>query len=140
MALFCKLQAVSNSRIEQPREMVLISSGTDDAVSSVTNSSSLVFGIMGVGTFLLFFFFLVVVGVCIFSTPCSTKSKVIARGVSVVLFIVVFLVLIFADHQSQFSSTGFEQQVNDRLQPSSHKSGIFLILFLKSHLISKRID
>lgn len=119
--------------------MVLISSGTDDAVSSETNSSTLVFGIMGVGTFLLFLFFLVVVGVCIFSTPCAPTSKVIARGVSVVLFIVVFLVLIFADHQSQFAPTGFEQQVNDRLQPPSHRSEEFLISQLTFNIETHRL-
>lgn len=92
--------------------MVLTSSSTDDAVSSVANSSSLVFGIMGVGTFLLFFFFLVLVGVCILSTPCATTNKVVARAVSVVLFVVVFLVLIFADHENKYAPSGFEQQVS----------------------------
>lgn len=92
--------------------MLFIAGGTDDAVSTVPNSSSLVFGIMGVGTFLLFFFFLVLIAVCVFSSPCSAQDKVIARAVTSILFAIVFLVLIFADHQSQFALSGYEQQVH----------------------------
>jgi hypothetical protein len=91
--------------------MLAITGGTDDAASTVTNSSSLVFGIMGVGTFLMFFFFVVVILIWIFSTPCGTTSKVLSRIISVVIFVAVFLVLIFADHQSQFASSSYQEEV-----------------------------
>jgi hypothetical protein len=91
--------------------MLAITGGTDDAASTVANSSSLVFGIMGVGTFLMFFFFVVVILIWIFSTPCGTTSKVLSRIISVVIFVAVFLVLIFADHQSQFASSSYQEEV-----------------------------
>lgn len=91
--------------------MLAITGGTDDTTSTVTNSSSLVFGIMGVGTFLMFFFFVVVILIWIFSTPCGTASKVLSRIISVVIFVAVFLILIFADHESQFAQSTYEQEV-----------------------------
>lgn len=91
--------------------MLAISSGTDDAASTVTNTSNLVFGIMGVGTFLLFFFFVVVVLIWIFSTPCGTKNKVLSRMISVIVFVIVFLVLIFADHASPYAPSDNEVKV-----------------------------
>ena len=91
--------------------MIAISSGTDDAASNVTKTSSLVFGIMGVGTFLLFFFFVVVVLIWIFSTPCGTKNKVLSRMISIIVFAIVFLVLIFADHQNPYAPSDNEIKV-----------------------------
>lgn len=91
--------------------MTQITGGTDDSTSVALNNSTLVFGIMGIGTFLLFFFFIVVAIIWVFSTPCATGTKVLSRVVSVVIFLVVFLVLIFADRQSQYKTNGFEVEV-----------------------------
>lgn len=88
-----------------------ITAGTDDAVSTVKNVSFLVFGIMGIGTFLLFFFFIVLLVIFIFSTYCTTANKVAARAISTLLFIIVFLVLIFAQQQGEFKPSGYEQEV-----------------------------
>lgn len=87
-------------------------STTDDVVSSLTNASTLVFGVMGVGTFLIFFFAILILLIWIFSIPCATTDKVISRIVSVVLFVIVVLILIFAPQQSQYATSVYEVQVS----------------------------
>lgn len=104
------LSTLSPSRSLSPASLDIIA-GTDDTLSEVRNASFLVFEIMGIGTFLLFFFFVVLLVVFIFSTYCTTKKKVLSRILSTLLFLIVFLVLIFAQRQDINQPGGFEEKV-----------------------------
>jgi hypothetical protein len=84
----------------------------DDSRDLVLNHSDLVFGIMGVGTFLVGFFALAAVIIFLLSEPCNMSDKIISRVVAVLAFVIVILVLIFSDRQSQFTTGGHAQSVS----------------------------
>lgn len=82
----------------------------DNQFSQVLNDSNRIFG-MGLGTFLIFFFFITIGFVWFFSTACLPLDKVVWRGTSVLLFIIVMLILMFAPRESKYSNSGYVPSV-----------------------------
>ena len=83
----------------------------DDDISIVQNPHQLVLGTMGIGTFLIFFFSVVLAIVWYFSVACQVIEKSIARGVSLLLFTITMLVIVFAEREPKFSQSGYENNV-----------------------------
>lgn len=83
----------------------------DDDSSQILNESTQVLG-MGVGTFCVFFFAIVISGIWFFSTSCLAVTKVLWRSISVFLFIVIMLILIFAPRESKYTDSGMVVNVS----------------------------
>ncbi len=62
--------------------------------------SDLVFGV-GSGTFVLFFFALILLLVVCLSMPCSKADKIFYRGIALLAYIIIIVLLICADVESQ---------------------------------------
>ncbi len=74
----------------------------------------LVFGV-GAGTFVLFFFAVVVVFVVVFSIPCAKADKIYYRGIAFILYLILVLLLVFANVQSNTGiAEGAEKIVYDQ--------------------------
>ena len=86
---------------------------TDDSTDLILNESSLVFGVMGVGTFLIAFLSIVVVALFAITTHCGAQERFDVRKWAVIVWIIVILILIFAQRQSQYSTGGYERLIYD---------------------------
>jgi len=84
--------------------------GTDDGPTQSTGET-LVFG-MGLGTFIVFFFFLLLSAIWFFTSLCSTTEKIIWRGVSTLIFVIILLILIFSERETQ-ANIGSQRKVYD---------------------------
>ena len=86
---------------------------TDDSTDLILNESNLVFGVMGVGTFLIAFLSIVVLVLFAITTHCGAQERFDVRKWAVVVWIIVVLILIFAQRQSQYSTGGYERLIYD---------------------------
>ena len=86
--------------------------GGDDTSKVIDNPSNLVLG-MGVGTFIVAFFGVVLLFVFIFSSPCAKTEKIIWRGATFLIFVIIVLVLIFAERESQFYYASYSPRIYD---------------------------
>lgn len=87
----------------------------DQQFNEVLNPSTLILNTMGVGTFVVFFFFLTIGFVWFFSTACLPLDKTLWRSISVFLFIVILLVLMFAPRQSKFTLDNYVPSVSSSM-------------------------
>ena len=83
-----------------------------DDDTMIENRSSRVLGI-GSGTFVVAILFFSTLLVWIFTSPQSEPLKSIMRTVSSLISITIFAILLLADKQSQYQSTGSVVQVYD---------------------------
>lgn len=79
----------------------MVSTNDDDAV--VQNPSNLVLGV-GIGTFTIFFVTMVLFFVWVFSIPCSEKKKITYRSYTILAWIIITCIFVFADRGSMYSS------------------------------------
>jgi hypothetical protein len=77
-------------------------SAESDDTTLEQNSSTLVFGIMGVGTFILLFMTALVLVVWLFTLPFTMISKIMLRAISLIIFGIIVLILVFAERESKF--------------------------------------
>jgi len=77
------------------------------------NPSSLIFGVMGVGTFLVFFFAISLTFIWVLAIPCTGSDKLLARGISTLVFIIIMLILFFAPHSSRYANANLEPHQYD---------------------------
>jgi hypothetical protein len=99
----------------------------DDDLSVVQNPHQLVLGTMGIGTFLIFFFSVILAAVWYFSVACRIVEKTIARGVSLLLFTITMLVIVFAEREPKFSHSGYQNNV----------CSVMLLLSIRTQLYTK---
>ena len=92
---------------------VVAAETTDDSTDLILNESNLVFGVMGVGTFLIAFLSIVVLVLFAITTHCGAQERFDVRKWAVVVWIIVVLILIFAQRQSQYSTGGYERLIYD---------------------------
>lgn len=85
---------------------------TDDG-GFVENKHQLVLNTMGIGTFLIFFFTAVLATVWLFSSTCEVRPKVTSRGIALVVFLIVVLILIFAEREPKFEYKDYEEKIYD---------------------------
>lgn len=83
----------------------------------VENESSRILGI-GAGTFTVAVLFFANVLIWLFTTPQIEPLKSIIRSVSTLVFIIIFAILLLADRESQYQSTG------DVVKVISHRSSL----------------
>jgi hypothetical protein len=74
------------------------------ATDRMENASNLVLG-MGVGTFIVFFFAILLFFVFVFTGPCTKVEKIVWRSVTFAIFGIIILILIFAEKETQFYYT-----------------------------------
>ena len=86
---------------------------TDDNTDLILNESSLVFGVMGLGTFLIAFLSIVVLALFAITTHCGAQERFDVRKWAIVVWIIVILILIFAQRQSRYSTGGYERLIYD---------------------------
>jgi len=80
--------------------------------NAISNPSSLVLG-MGVGTFIVAFFAILLFFVFLFSAPCSKTEKILWRGITFACFGVIILILIFAERESVYYYANYSPEVYD---------------------------
>ena len=86
----------------------------------MANPNSLLFNLMGIGTFLVFFFLVVAVVVWFLSASCTPLEKILARGIFIFVFMVTSLVLVYAPRTQATYSYGYEKTVSVFLTDSMY--------------------
>jgi low temperature requirement protein LtrA len=94
-----------------------MSSETNDD-QLVENSSSRVLGV-GSGTFAVGVMFFSTILVWIFTSPQTGPLKSVIRAVVTLMCLTVFAILLLADRESQYQSTGEVVQVSCSMSPKS---------------------
>ena len=85
---------------------------SDDEIARLQDHT-LIMGVMGVGTFVLGFFFLVVAIIWFLSYSCAPVIKSVWRGVSTALFFIAALIMVYAPRTNQYEDTSFEPDVRN---------------------------
>lgn len=85
---------------------------SDDSSKTIQNPGNLVLG-MGVGTFIIAFFGVVLFFIFVFSAPCTKTEKIVWRGSTFVVFVIIILILIFAERESQFYYASYSPRIYD---------------------------
>ena len=80
------------------------SSGSDPNI--VQRPPTLVLGLLGVGTFIVFFLAILNVLVWIFSSAMYPAPKVLSRLIAFLLFAIITIILLFAERESQYVDSG----------------------------------
>jgi hypothetical protein len=91
----------------------IVAETTDDTTELSLNEGSLVFTVMGLGTFLIAFLGIATLIVFALSTRCAPFDRFEARKWTLIVFVVVALILFFAQRQSKFKTGGYEKRVYD---------------------------
>ena len=86
----------------------------DDEIARLQDHT-LIMGVMGVGTFVLGFFFLVVAVIWFLSYSCAPVVKSVWRGVSTGLLFVAALIMVYAPRTNQYEDTSFEPDVRNSI-------------------------
>lgn len=76
------------------------------------NPSNLVMG-MGVGVFVIFLFSIILTLVFALTAHTSVTQKILWRGISSTIFVIILLILIFSERESRFYYAGYEKQIYD---------------------------
>lgn len=84
---------------------------TGDEVK-ISNPGQLVLG-MGVGTFIIGFFAILILFVFIFSAPCSKTEKILWRTITIAIFGIIILILIFAEKESTYYYASYSPRIYD---------------------------
>jgi heme/copper-type cytochrome/quinol oxidase subunit 2 len=82
----------------------------DDA--QVQQTSTLLFGVMGIATFIIFFFVLVITIVFIFTSACPMSERLTIRSIFIGVFGIIIIILIFADREPRYVSADMEPHVS----------------------------
>jgi hypothetical protein len=72
--------------------------------------SDLVFGV-GAGTFVLFFFAVALFFVVLLSIPCSKADKIFYRGLGLILYLILLLLLVFANVEPESGTSQDAEKV-----------------------------
>jgi hypothetical protein len=102
-------------------------SSVDDDIGQIENESERVFG-MGVGTFFIFILFLAWMFAWVFSIPCQTTPKLVTRWCSTFIFVLVCILLIFAEKQNRFENMEISEKHYEENMPARIAVGIFMII------------
>ena len=86
---------------------------TDDKTELSLNEGNLVFTVMGLGTFLIAFLGIATLIVFALSTHCTPFDRFEARKWTLIVFVIVALILFFAQRQSKFKTGGYEKRIYD---------------------------
>jgi 4-amino-4-deoxy-L-arabinose transferase-like glycosyltransferase len=70
----------------------------------VQQPSALLFGVMGIATFIVFFFIIVIAIVWIFTTACPMSERLTVRTLFVAIFGIIVVILLFADREPRYVS------------------------------------
>jgi hypothetical protein len=84
---------------------------SDDSLN-IEQSHTLVLGVMGVGTFLLVFFLVLLSLVWFLSYSCAPTIKSVWRAVSTSMFLITFLVLLYAPRNNRYENNNLEPPVS----------------------------
>lgn len=101
---------------------------SDDASKTIENPGNLVLG-MGVGTFIIAFFGIVLFFIFIFSAPCSKTEKIVWRGATFLIFVIIILILIFAERESQYYYASYSPRIYDHSIIPRIAIGLVLCVF-----------
>jgi hypothetical protein len=82
----------------------------DDQISQ-EQSHTLVMGVMGVGTFVLGFLFLLVAVIWFLSYSCAPLPKTVWRGISTTVLLIIALIIVYAPRTNRYENTSLEPDV-----------------------------
>jgi hypothetical protein len=82
----------------------------DDQISQ-EQSHTLVMGVMGVGTFVLGFLFLLVAVIWFLSYSCAPLPKTVWRGISTTVLLIIALIIVYAPRTNRYENTSLEPNV-----------------------------
>ena len=89
---------------------------TDDEILE-EQDHTLIMGVLGVGTFVLGFLFLLVSLIWFLSYSCAPAIKSVWRAVSTAIFFIVALIMVYAPRTNRFENSSLEPDVSTVLIP-----------------------
>jgi hypothetical protein len=99
------------------------------------NERTLVFG-LGVGVFLIFFFFMLTIIIWLCSIGCDRTPKIIARYLSVIVLLLVTLLLFFAPRTSRYTDLDITPVVYDESVPGRIAVGVISSIFMLGSILA----
>eukprot|EP01041_Mallomonas_annulata_P013332 gene13332-28244_t len=95
----------------------------------VENAKSRILGI-GIGTFTVGLLAIFTILIWIFSTGCTKFSKWSIRWLSTIIFVVIFMLLVFAERDSQYKKSG--TVVMDYDHSASARIGVTVFMIIST--------
>lgn len=99
----------------QNREVALLEMSSyvqlPDDDTLVQQPSTLLFGVMGIATFIFFFFVLVIAIAWVFTSACPVSERITIRSVFIAIFGIIIVILLFADREPRYISSDMTPHV-----------------------------